>query len=715
MIRNKFPLFLILLSLTGTSCLTEKASDRTMTHNSEEKKLNRLANAKSLYLREHADNPVDWYPWGEEAFEKAKQENKPILVSIGYSSCHWCHVMEEESFMDTAVARFMNENFVCIKIDREEHPEVDAYYMKAVQMLSGRGGWPLNVFCTPEGDPFYGGTYFPPEPRLGMPSWLNVLQAISNAWKTKEDELREQARKLKEAILREEEFIAQDIILKPSDEDIKPLLEQATEGILKQYDSKYGGFGSQPKFPVFPVLDFLLRYGTLTENHELILASLNSLDKMLQGGIYDHLEGGLARYSTDRHWHIPHFEKMLYDNAQLIGILADAYKITGDSTYLRYLLHTLDFLRNWMLDKQTGGFYSAIDADSEGEEGKYYVWTWQEWEEILGEDAQLLADYFGVTKGGNWENGKNVLYINSTVEELSKKYGIPEQIVKKKIQEGIRKLTAHRRKRVKPRIDNKVLLAWNSLLLSNLAKASPIIEVPEMHRLYEFLTNEFIHKEGGSFKIFKVYYPTGVEGEATSSDLALLINSLISYYNATGKEDALLLANSLTQFAISEFYNQSRRLFTVGRKNSDKPYHKQVELYDHPFPSPNSMMAYNLRIMHSYMLEPQYATVYEQVIGRMIKTASQYPIDYTFWLTASIPLAFPLKEIVLTVKEPFLRQINSHYLPNATVGLAYPNTQIPLCKGKHSKELKIYVCESGVCHNPVSSIEEALKELDSSN
>ena len=683
-----------------------------MTEPHKEKRLNRLANARSLYLRQHADNPVDWYPWGKEAFEKAKKENKPILISIGYSSCHWCHVMEEESFRDTAVARFMNENFVCIKVDREEHPEVDAYYMKAVQMMTGRGGWPLNVFCTPEGDPFYGGTYFPPEPRFGMPSWMNVLQAISNAWKTKESELREQARKVREAILREDEFIAQDIILKPSESDIRPLLDEAVNGILKQYDSKYGGFGSQPKFPVFPVLDFLLRYGVLTKNDEPVSVALFSLDKMLKGGIYDHLEGGLARYSTDRHWHVPHFEKMLYDNAQLIGLLADAYKITKDSLYLKYLVHTLDFLRDWMFDSETGGFYSAVDADSEGEEGKYYVWTWQEWEDALGEDAQLLADYFGVTKGGNWENGKNVLYLKTEISELSKNYNLSEAIVKKKVSDGIEKLIAYRRKRTKPNVDTKILLSWNSLLLSNLARASAIINIPEMHRLYEFLVKAFIRQEKDSIRVLRVWYRTsGAEEEATSSEVALFINALVSYYMATGHEDALLLADSLMQYAINSFYDSSRRLFTVGNKISQEPFHKQVELYDHPYPSPNSMMAFNLRILYSYMLNPDYARIYEQVIGRMIKTASQYPIDYTFWLTASIPMIFPLKEVVLTIKEPFLRELNKHYLPNCIIGIAYLDTKIPLCSGKHANELRIYVCENGICHNPATSLEDALREI----
>ncbi len=674
-------------------------------------KTNQLANEHSLYLKQHADNPVNWYPWSKEAFEKAKQENKPVLISIGYSSCHWCHVMEKESFMDTTIAKFMNEHFICIKVDREEHPEVDAFYMKAVQILTGHGGWPLNVFCTPEGDPFYGGTYFPPEPRLGMPSWLDILKRIAYLWETREQELREQARKLKELILKEDQLIIKQTLNNPQSKQVKELLSLSTSKIMNNYDKKYGGFSSAPKFPMFPLLDFLLKYGYITNNNELISASIHTLKNMLQGGIYDQLEGGICRYSTDAHWHVPHFEKMLYDNAQLIAILSDAYRITGDSLFLHYLNLTLNFIRTW-LKSPSGGYYSAVDADSEGEEGKYYIWSWNEWQSVLKDNAELLAEYFGVTRSGNWHNGKNILHIKSTPQELSSKFHIPYEQVKSIILEGTEILKKYRSQRPKPSIDKKILLSWNALLLYALSKANAIARVPEIHQLYNFITSTFIKKTNHTTKIYRVFYePNILKEEATSADLAILIYSLTHYYMATGKEKALLLADSLTQLTIKNFYEPNRNLFTLGNINSPEPYDQQVELYDHPFPSPNSLMAYNLRVLYSFTLKDNYATIYQKLISKMLKTASDHPLDYPAWLTAAIPLAFPLKELVITHPDPYLQQINSIYLPNTIIAIASPSSKLPLCLNKYSNLPMFYVCQLGVCHKPVNSLPEALKLL----
>ncbi|HEY0752147.1 MAG TPA: thioredoxin domain-containing protein, partial [Chitinophagaceae bacterium] len=420
---------------------------------------NRLAKETSPYLLQHAHNPVEWYPWGEEAFQKATEEDKPVLVSIGYAACHWCHVMERESFEDPAVAKLMNEQFVNIKVDREERPDVDMIYMDAVQAISGSGGWPLNVFLTPDRKPFYGGTYYPPVKAFNRASWRDVLTAISAAYHEKRDEILTQAETLTEHIKRSNSFGqgADNLMAKSEEIDI------AYEHVMKTADKVWGGFGRAPKFPQMAVIKFLLRYHHISGNREALEQALLSLDKMSRGGIYDHIGGGFARYSTDTEWLVPHFEKMLYDNALIVSTLCEAYLITGKKEYRNAIEETLSFVERELTHPE-GGFYSTLDADSEGVEGKFYVWSYAEVVETLGnKNAAFFCKYYDITEKGNWE-GQNIPWNPKSLKEVIDEAQITEKEAIDIIRDGKEKLLERRGQRVRPGLDDKILLGWNALM-----------------------------------------------------------------------------------------------------------------------------------------------------------------------------------------------------------------------------------------------------------
>ena len=439
-----------------------------MSHNNT----NHLIIETSPYLLQHAHNPVDWYPWGETALQKAKELNKPILVSIGYSACHWCHVMERESFENETAAKIMNEHFINIKIDREERPDLDHIYMDAVQAMSGGGGWPLNVFLTPDAKPFFGGTYFPPVKAFNRSSWTDVLQGIAEAWKERKNEIESQAENLV-AYLQQSNGFGQtkNAVHIPEEENkFKEQCHHIFQTIMKTADKEWGGFGNAPKFPQTFVIQYLLQYHYFTNNKEALQQALLSIDKMLQGGIYDHIGGGLARYSTDKEWLAPHFEKMLYDNALLINVMCDAYQITGDKNYENAIRKTIAFVQEELMNTE-GGFYAALDADSEGEEGKYYVWQKEEIDAILGNDATIFCNYFDVTNEGNWEE-KNILRILKPLDEFVKEQGIDKAQFEQKIKESLQSLFHKRNERIKPQLDDKIILSWNALILTALCKAA---------------------------------------------------------------------------------------------------------------------------------------------------------------------------------------------------------------------------------------------------
>jgi len=554
---------------------------------------NQLIHETSPYLLQHAYNPVNWYPWGEEALNKAREENKPILVSIGYSACHWCHVMERESFEDDATAKLMNKNFVNLKIDRDEGTDLDNIYMDAVQAMTGSGGWPLNVFLTPEAKPFYGGTYFPPRPAYNRPSWQDVLQSVSKSFNERRHEIDAQAENLTAHLLQSNAFGLQ----KPSDADevfAKERIQEAFENIMKSSDKQWGGFGGAPKFPQTFTIQFLLRYHHTFNNDEALQQALLSLDKMIEGGIYDQVGGGFARYSTDTEWLAPHFEKMLYDNALLISVLSEAYQLTKKERYKEVIDETIAFLQRELFHPQ-GGFYAALDADSEGVEGKFYVWSYEETNEILGKDAELFCEYYDVTVRGNWEQ-TNILRVKESFEKFADRKNIPADELKKSLRDCRELLLKERSKRIRPGLDDKIILGWNALMNTACSKAFAATSNETYRKLaidnMAFLLDKFYDKATGSF--YHTWKNEEAKYPAFFDDYAYLIQALIHLQEITGNTDWLDKADEMSEFTIRHFSEEETGFFYyTGISQKDVIFRKK-EVYDGAIPSGNAVMAVNL-------------------------------------------------------------------------------------------------------------------------
>ncbi|MEQ1643624.1 MAG: thioredoxin domain-containing protein, partial [Pyrinomonadaceae bacterium] len=534
---------------------------------------NRLIDETSPYLLQHAHNPVDWYPWGDEAFERAEAEDKPVLVSIGYSACHWCHVMEHESFEDEATAAIMNEHFINIKVDMEERPDVDQIYMNFVQLTTGRGGWPMNVFMTPDKKPFFGGTYFPPSSRYGMPSWQQILASLSVAFREKRDELETSANNIIGEMRRLSAVEADGLST--------DLLDAAFGSYLKTFDTVNGGFGGAPKFPAAMSLEFLLRYHKRTGEDRALAVVTHTLDKMANGGIYDQLGGGFHRYAVDAIWLVPHFEKMLYDNAQLIRVYLHAYQVTGNEFYKRIAIETLEYIRREMLDA-SGGFYSTQDADSEGEEGKFFVWTPEEIAEILGErEAAEFCRFYDVTSGGNFE-GANILNVKNPVAIApgSDRFADARAL-----------LFAEREKRIKPGRDEKILTAWNGLMLAAFADAAAVLRNEDYlgvaKRNAEFIRTE-LQKDGRLLRTWK-------EGAAKLNgyveDYANVADGLIVLYQVSGDVNYLIEARRLADLMITEFWDEENGGFFFTSNDHEELIVRNKDFYDNATPSGNSVAA----------------------------------------------------------------------------------------------------------------------------
>src|ERR1043166_1836103 len=538
---------------------------------------NRLIGETSPYLLQHAHNPVDWYPWGEEAFERAKKEDKPVLVSIGYSACHWCHVMEHESFEDEATAAIMNENFVNVKVDMEERPDVDQIYMNFVQLTTGRGGWPMNVFLTPDKRPFFGGTYFPPAPRYGMASWQQILLSIAEAYRSKRDELEHSANEIVGELRR------LSIVDPGAGELSTDILDEAFASFSRTFDTVNGGFGGAPKFPPAMSLEFLLRYHHRTGDNKALSMVTHTLDKMAGGGIYDQLGGGFHRYSVDAIWLVPHFEKMLYDNAQLIRVYLHAYQVTGDEFYKRIAVDTLEYVMREMLD-ESGGFYSTQDADSEGDEGKFFVWTTEEIDAVLGRQRSLeFCKLYDVTPAGNFE-GKNILNLNSKGT-----LAIPR--VSASMDEARGLLFAAREKRIKPHRDEKVLTAWNGLMLATFADAAAVLAndgyLDIAKRNAKFILTK-LQKDGRLLRTWK-------DGRAKLNgyveDYANVADGLIVLYQASGQVEYLIEAKRLADLMITEFWDADNGAFFFTSNDHEELIVRNKDFYDNATPSGNSAAA----------------------------------------------------------------------------------------------------------------------------
>ncbi len=673
---------------------------------------NRLVRETSPYLLQHAYNPVDWFPWGEEAFEKAAREDKPVFISIGYSACHWCHVMEHESFENADIARLMNENFVNIKIDLEERPDIDQIYMTFVQMTTGHGGYPLNVFLTPDKLPFFGGTYFPPAPRFRMPSFPQILQSVAEAFRERRDELLDSANE----ILGEIQQVGTGEI---ADGKLsKDQLDTAFQGFVKNFDRANGGFGGAPKFPPPMSLEFLLRYYHRTKNTNALKMVEKTCQKMAAGGIYDQLGGGFHRYTVDAIWLVPHFEKMLYDNAQLARIYLHLFQATKNEFYKTVAVETLEYVRREMLDAK-GGFYTAQDADSEGIEGKFFVWTPEEVAEILGErDAQIVNFYFDVSEHGNFEE-KNILNVKHSIDRTAESFKISETDLKEIIGRGREKLLAEREKRVKPFRDEKIITGWNGLMLATFAEASAILDRAdylEIARKNADFILENLQKD-------EYLLRTAKDGQAKLNayleDYANFADALTELFQVSGDAKYLTEAKRLADLMIAEFWDEADGGFFFTANNHEKLPVRSKDFYDNAAPSGNSAAAdLFLKLSHLFTDE-KYKEIALRILRRVASQIILYPQAFGRILQVLEFYLNPVKEIVIIGKKgsELEREIWKDYLPNKIVVLARKADDeaefIPLLQGREmiDETPTAFVCENFTCQKSVTSVAELMRQL----
>ena len=683
--------------------------------------MNRLQYETSPYLLQHAHTPVDWYAWKPEAFEKAKREDKPIIVSIGYSTCHWCHVMERESFENADVAAFMNEHFVCIKVDREERPDVDQIYMEACQAISGSGGWPLNCFLLPDGRPFFAGTYYPPRSAYNRPSWMQVLINIYQSFINKRKTAEEQANRLVERIQGSDQlFVKAGLLESDNDLHFTPgLLQNMFYRLEKAFDAKYGGFGSAPKFPATMSMQYLLTYFHHYGQKQALEYVTFLLDKMIGGGIYDQLGGGFARYATDAAWLIPHFEKMLYDNALLVGVLSDAYILTKNPIYAETIRETLRFVEREMTDTE-GGFYTALDADSEGEEGKFYLWKKSEVDSILGEEAALFCSFYDVSEEGNWE-GNSILWRPATGKEFAKSNGLTPIDLSQRLAKGRTKLFAEREKRIHPGRDEKVILGWNALQCTAYAKAY-IALGGESYREAALRNLQFIFKhfrqENGA-DLYHTYAvqngKTVVQYNAFLDDYAFLVEALIHIYQITFDEQWLNKASDYTDVVMKEFVDPESKLFFYTHQKQEDIILRKKEIYDSAQPSGNAVMAINLLKLAALTGQMEYREHAVEMLKRVRDAVEKYPSSFSRWAQAMALLTEPLYEVAIVGPEALSMATDFQqraFLPNSVIMAATKaNEKYPLLAGRGTADERtlIYVCQDFTCQMPVSSIPEALK------
>ncbi len=676
---------------------------------------NSLIHETSVYLLQHAQNPVQWLPWGPAAFEKARLEDKPMLVSIGYAACHWCHVMERESFEDEKVAAFMNAHFINVKVDREERPDVDHFFMDAVQTMAGNGGWPLNVFVLPDGKPFYGGTYFPPTNIYNRPSWMDVLQSIQSAWKDRRNEIDQQAANLLKHLRSTGQFI-QQISIDSKDTEAFPSHEYCQnlcEKMLQQADGTAGGFGVAPKFPQFFSLQFLLGYSHYYNDQKAFQHAVFSLKAMLRGGIYDQLGGGIARYSTDAEWLAPHFEKMLYDNALLINILCDAYALTADSFFQQYLEKTIQFCLNEMQQPQ-GGFFASLDADSEGVEGKYYVWQQQEIQALLGEDAGIFCDWFGVKEGGNWE-GTNILHCPHDKQAFLRAKNLSAEALDNLLSRGAEQLLSQRSLRIRPATDDKVILSWNALLVTALCKSAAVLQDEKTTtiaiQLYQFLSKQFVLE--GQIE-HHIYHHGQVKHPACLDDYAYLIQAAIHLQELTGNQQYLLDAQSLMMSAQQHFVQSEIGFFYYTQEAQQDILVRKVDVYDSATPAGNSVMANNLYYLGVILDVPEWKNQALQMLRRMKGLLSKYPNSFGNWSFLALQQAQGISEIVITGQgaASLGTELRRWYFPAKILQIATEKQAFPLLTDKdYGSSPQVYLCRDQTCFPPQSDLEALRKEV----
>ena len=667
---------------------------------------NKLINETSPYLLQHAHNPVNWFPWSDEALDKARRENKPILVSIGYSACHWCHVMERESFEDEKTAHLMNEHFINIKIDREERPDLDHIYMDAVQAMTGSGGWPLNVFLTPAMKPFYGGTYFPPKRAFNRPSWQEVLLGVTEAFNQRRNEIDAQAENLTEHLLQSNTFgISSE---GESNVFTKEKINEAFENIMKNADKEWGGFGKAPKFPQSFVILYLLRFFYATENKEALKQALLSIDKMIDGGIYDQVGGGFARYSTDTEWLVPHFEKMLYDNALLVSVISEAYQITNDRRYKEVIEETIQFVQRELRHPE-GGFYAALDADSEGEEGRFYVWDHAEVIELLKEDGTIFCDFFDIKPGGNWEE-KNILQRKKKEEIFCSDKNISLEELQRIVQKGKAILFEKRSERIRPQTDDKILLGWNALMNTALCKAFAATGNESFKKLainnMQFLLSKVSNNNTVDF--FHSWKNDIAKQPAFLDDYAFLIQALIQLQEITGDTNYLEKAKVITEHVLEIFKDSTSVFFFYTNINQSDVIVRKKEVYDGAQPSGNAIMADNLYRLGLYFDKSQWKEKSVQMKSSLFNAIVRYPTSFGAWACILLEGLIGINEIVIISEESqrILTQVLKEYIPHKILMSATEGSNsFPLLSGKEkNEEAALYLCRDYSCENPVSSI-----------
>ncbi len=693
-------LFYFVLLLSCFSCKTPNGNAQFSNH---------LANESSPYLLQHANNPVDWHPWNEETLAKAKAENKLILVSVGYSACHWCHVMEHESFEDTAVARIMNEHFVNIKVDREERPDVDDVYMTACHLATGRNcGWPLNAFALPDGRPVWAGTYFP------KTEWLSVLEYFIKTRDEEPDKLETYADQLLSGIKQNGQIAFNESDQNFTDENLAGI----TKEFLKNIDFKKGGREGSPKFPMPNNYQFLLQEYYQTGNKKALEAVTTTLDKMANGGIYDHLGGGFARYSTDDKWKVPHFEKMLYDNSQLVSLYSNAYQVTKNPLYQQVVEETLAFVERELMHKD-GSFYSSLDADSEGVEGKFYVWTEEELATVFQDEDQLkiFSNYYEVYKKGNWEES-NILHRKKSAEEVAKISNITTAELDKIIIDSKRKLMKARDQRIRPGLDNKVLAGLNALMLKGYVDAykafGKAAYLQTALKNANFITDKLLQKDNRLNRNYK----NGKAGiNAFLDDYALMADAFIALYQVTFEEEWLYKAKDLVDYATSHFFDKKSGMYNYTSDLDPPLIARKMETSDNVIPASNSVIAKNLYLLGLYFYDEAYLAKSKQMMHNMSSTiiGNDQPNFYSNWCSLYGMMVNPPYEVAIVGKDyaSLQKEWQTQYLPNAILLGGADEGTLDLLESKLQKGVTmIYVCQNKVCKFPVEEVSAAVQLLD---
>lgn len=670
---------------------------------------NELIHESSPYLLQHAHNPVNWHAWKDEVLEKAQHSDKLLLISVGYAACHWCHVMEKESFEDEEVAKIMNSEYLCIKVDREERPDVDQVYMNAVQVMTGSGGWPMNIVALPDGRPVWGGTYFRKE------QWKAALKQISDLYKKEPEQLLDYAARLEQGLKQ------LDVFEIPSSERnfhrdyFIPLIEKWK----RKFDLQYGGRKGAPKFMMPSNLLFLLRYSYHTSDENVENYCLRTLDRMAWGGLFDHVGGGFSRYSVDEKWHVPHFEKMLYDNGQLVSLYSEAYKLTGNKAYREVIIKTLDFI-NREMRAENCGFYSSFDADSnnergESEEGAFYAWRKEQLNEILKEDFQLFADYFNINSFGRWEATKYVLIRNKTDAEIAEKAGISEEELSAKKENWLKMLFNEREERPKPGLDDKILTSWNAIMVSGFAKASQAIDEQKYLKTAE-QNLDFILQELRQSN--KRLYHAHKNGKSSINGYlegyAFVIQALLDVYETGFEEKYLHIANELLNIVQADFSSTESELFRFNSREDRPLVSNPVETNDNVIPASNSVMAHNFFKMGKLFGRIDYIEKAEKMLHSLQERIPEYPDSYSNWLDLMLNFTFPNYEVAITGPEATKKAkfFQKKYLPNILLAASENDSEIPILQDRLKKdEFKIHVCENGSCHLPVDSESAAISQI----